>query len=278
MPSPGLPILPAELAVQIDSRFGRGWSLAAFGASRRTYAVRVGGRSMAVVKTLRPDRRPEDVCRALEIVRTHDVACPALLASVRAAAGWFALFEYVEGHGPDASSGTWAAMWSVAFSLLPRLAGICERVASWDLEREWLDNVASAASDDEAASDLFDQLRQRAPDGIPCLAHGDFAPQNFVLGGLGLTLIDWEDSGYARPGFDAGWLLSLNRVGAGPRWPQEVLQGTLTDLGIAASNLKWFEGMGLLRMHARAYSWSDRPFQRALVLETVRAAIREYQA
>lgn len=266
--------LPADLSVQIDARFGCGWSAAALAANRRTYAVRVEDRTVAVVKTLRADRHPDDVRRALEIVRTRGIACPALLASVPTSAGCLAVFEHVEGDGADPLSSGWADMWSTALSLLPRLASIRERVAAWDLENEWLAEVAPAAAEDVAAAALLQQLHDRAPEGLPCFAHGDFAPQNFVLGGPGLTLIDWEHFGYARPGFDAGWLLSLNRVGAGPQWPQEVLLETLIDAGVEPSNLTWFEGLGLLRMHARAYSWSDRPFERAFVLETVRAAIR----
>lgn len=270
--------LPAELAVQIDSRLGPGWSVAPLGVTGQTYAVWVGGRTAAVIKRLRPNRRPEDVRRALEIIRACGVACPVLLASAPASAGWLALFEHIDGHSPDPSSSEWAEMWSAALSFLPRLTWIRERVASWDLESEWLENVAPAAAEYEAASDLLRRLRDHAPDGIPCLAHGDFAPQNFVLGAQGLALIDWEEVGYARPGFDAGWLLSLNRVGAGPRWQQEMLLGTLINMGIAASNLNWFEGMGLLRMHARAHSWKDRPLERALALETIRSAIWAYAA
>jgi aminoglycoside phosphotransferase (APT) family kinase protein len=234
---------------------------------------------VAVLKTLRPVRHPRDVCRALELARAHGIGCPTLLASAAAPSGWLALFDHVEGHVPDPLSTAWPKAWSAAVSLLTQLSRIREHVASWDLESEWLDNVAPAAAEDEAACDLLCRLRERAPDGVPCFAHGDFAPQNFVLGGpAGLTLIDWEDCGYSRPGFDAGWLLSLNRIGAGPRCEQTVLHRRLIDeTGVVDTNLKWFEGLGLLRMHARAYAWTDRPLERAFILEAVRLAISSHR-
>jgi Ser/Thr protein kinase RdoA (MazF antagonist) len=268
------PLLPPEFATQIDARFGRRWSLAPLGRNRRTHAVRLGDRAVAVVKTIRSDREPHDVERAFRLLRTHGVACPALLTAIRAPTGWLALFEHVDGVEPDPSSLAWGDTWSAALSVLPRLAGIRERIAAWDLEREWLAFVAPAAVEYEAANELLERLRESEPGGTACLAHGDFAPQNFVVGDRGVTLVDWEDLGYARPGFDAGWLLSLNRVGAGPRWPHDVLLRKFVDMDIAPANLRWFEAIGLLRMHARAHSWTDRPLERTVVLETVRYAIR----
>jgi hypothetical protein len=266
--------IPAALVAEIESRFGRAWTVLPLGTGRRTLAVRAGGAIRAIVKILQLDRRPEDVSRTLEMIRQHGVACPALLTSVRTSVGWVALFEHVEGHRPVLGSAEWAETWSAAFALMLRLAAIHERVAAWDLESEWLALVAPAAGEDEAAADVLHRLHERPPAGPLCLAHGDFAPQNFVLTAEGLTLIDWEHLGYARPGFDAGWLLGLNRVGTGPRWPQDRLAQRFAEMGLTRWNLKWFEGMGLLRMHARAHGWQDRPWERTFGLEMVRAAIR----
>jgi Ser/Thr protein kinase RdoA (MazF antagonist) len=275
---PTPPQLPIQLAAEIASRLGSDWSIVSLAATGRTYAVLVGNRIVAVVKMLRLERRPDDVRRVLETVRAHGIPCPALLGAAAGAACWFALFEHVGGRRPDRSCEGWASMWSAAFSTLRHLAELSAPAAPWDLESEWLQLVGPAAAEDDAAADLWNQLGERRPGGTRCLAHGDFAPQNFVLADLGLALIDWEDVGYARPGFDAGWLLSLNRVAAGPGWPQGRLMKELTQLGIAASNLRWFEGLGLLRMHARAHAWDDRPVERDFVLETVRSEIREYLA
>ncbi len=96
------------------------------------------------------------------------VACPALLASAPASAGWLALFEHVDGEGPDPCSESWTEVWLEALALLRQLSAIRERVAWWDLESEWLDAVAPAADENEAAADLLHRLREeRAPDGIP---------------------------------------------------------------------------------------------------------------
>jgi hypothetical protein len=270
------PSIPAALVGEIESRFGPAWTVRPLGTGRRTLAVCAAGATRAVVKALAVDRRPEDVARTLEMIRAHGIACPALLASVRTSVGWLVLFEHVEGHRPVLGSAKWAETWSAAFDLMPRLTAIHERVAAWDLESEWLELAAPAAAEDEAAGDLLHRLRERTPEGRPCLAHGDFAPQNFVLTAEGLTLIDWEHLGYACPGFDAGWLLSLNLVGTGPRWPQDRLAQRFAEMGLTRWNLKWFEGMGLLRMHARAHAWRDRPWERTFGLEMVRTAIREW--
>lgn len=278
MPPPPPPQLPIELAAEIESRLGSAWSIVPLAATGRTSAVLVGDRIVAVVKMLRPERRPDDVRRVLEALRAHGIPCPALLGAAAGEASWFALFEHVGGCRPDRSSEGWASMWSAAFSTLRDLAKLPAPAAPWDLESEWLQRVEPASAEDGAAADLWNQLRDRRPDGTRCLAHGDFAPQNFVLADPGLTLIDWEDVGHARPGFDAGWLLSLNRVAAGPGWPHGRLMKALMQLGIAASNLRWFEGLGLLRMHARAHAWNDRPLEREFVLETLRSEIREYLA
>jgi hypothetical protein len=53
------------------------------------------------------------------------------------------------------------------------------------------------------------------------------------------------------------------------------LLASFMEMGLSASNLSWFEGMGLLRMLSRARSRRNA-FERELIVERLLAAIREF--
>lgn len=259
---------------QLAPLFGAEPTLAPLGTSGRTFSVTLGARVAGVAKRMARERRPADVARLLELVRRHGLAGPSLIGHLDLDDGaWLGVFTHVAGEAPRPGSPNWQATWDQAFAWLTRLALLVEPPGAYDLEAHWLARAAGPACDDDACLAMLQALRATRPGGPAVLAHGDFAPQNFVLAGAELALIDWEEIGRACPGFDGGWLLALNRVGAGPRLPQTVLWHRLVDAGLPAAALRWCEGLGLLRMHTRAHGWSPDE-RRTAVLARVRAAVR----
>lgn len=210
-------------------------------------------------------------------VANASIPCPPLLDCLEHQGSWFALFEFLEGK-PLYWSGAGDAGQSGVFELLARVAHVTLPPTSRNIEREWLDRVSSLRADEASAARLLDDLEAHPPNGMPCLAHGDVAPQNLLDTLSGLALIDWEEVGAARPGFDAGWLLALNRIGAGLRVSRRVLLERAAGLGIPLSNAVWFEKLGLLRLQWRAQSLLTSHPHVCGILEKVRAAVGQSAA
>lgn len=206
------------------------------------------------------------------LAATSPPLAPRALGGFEDRGAGYVIWEFVEGAQHPPGTPGWSSMWADAQTLLDRLAA-SELRPPWDLERLWLERVAAAPFADEPAERAREWLCARAPDGEPRLAHGDFSPQNIVLARGVARLIDWEEVGVARPGFDAGWLLAQNRAGAGPRLPQPVLEDTLTGRGVSRDDLRWFEGLGLLRLLWRAETLTIADDVRPRVLAGVRQAI-----
>jgi hypothetical protein len=271
------------LVARLARLLGRAPTLSPLGSSGSTFALTIDGRVRAVAKRVVDAARVPDLDRLLTLVRGKGLPCPSVLGGVEVEGTWYAVFSHLAGRELALGSCDWEPAWERAFEWLVQLGAIVEPPLSRDLEDHWLDLVDESARIDAACCAVQRVLRAAPPSGPRTLVHGDFAPQNFLLGADGLALVDWEEAGRARPGFDAGWLLALNRVGAGARMHRSVLFGRLAALGLAPPNLRWFEGLGLLRMHARALAWREAPARKTAVLGTavlgtVRHAARSYLA
>jgi aminoglycoside phosphotransferase (APT) family kinase protein len=240
------PLLDATARAEVEARFGAVRQAVAVGSRPGTFIVVAGGRRL-VAKTLRngwtaaETERLDDVLAAAAVPRAPLLACSA---------EW-AFFGWVEGTPPRPASAGWDAAWDAAFTLLVALRSVRPPLAA-DPGARWLERVAETAGACPAAADAL-AIVTPAPAAARSLAHGDFAPQNFLHSPAGLVVVDWEEAGAADDGFDAGWLLALNRLGAGPRLPRPELAARLEGSGFAAAALRRWEGVGLLRMHYRVH-------------------------
>jgi aminoglycoside phosphotransferase (APT) family kinase protein len=228
-----------------------------------------------VLKQIQEDRDPDHYLDVLkELAQMLRGICPRPLTVLSAdQTGWYVLFEWVSGQGPS-STVLDDATWGSVVERLRTLAN-CNIVPEWHLESMWLDRLEQHISDEPAAAFILDTLRRKRPKGERTLAHGDFIPQNFVLGSSGIVLIDWEEVGSAPPGFDAGWMLAHTQIGAGARSHAEMLRG-LTAAGFRKSNLYWFERLGLLRLLFRARSLPVEEAHRKQIRAVVDQAVYRY--
>ncbi len=217
---------------------------------------------------------PGDFERLFTVLASRGFPCPPLLLTVATDDAWYAVHAHIEGTTPDPASPNWGSMWAQAFDVLGHLSDLSAADAPWDLDATWIDVLSSSDLKDPGALELLEAMVESRPSGIRCVAHGDFAPQNFLIGSDRLWVVDWEQVGHAHPGFDAGWLLALNGIGAGPRMPPEVLRRTLLQRGFRDQNLQWYEGLGLLRLYFRAgtlaLSAGTRRFLEGLVAAQIR--------
>jgi Ser/Thr protein kinase RdoA (MazF antagonist) len=222
------------------------------GPAGRALVIR-GDRGALVLKWMSEDRPADAFGRALDALGRAGVRCPRLLGEIPADGRWLALLSYLPGL-PLSVSGAerWASLWRQAVWVLTRIAALPASLAPWDLRQAWLRRLAGRLGAWPAAARLLDRLNAAPPGGAPAPAHGDFAPQNFLDRHGRLAVVDWDDLGMAEPGFDGGWLLALNRIGAGPRMERARLWARLTTCGLPGENLAWFEALGLLRMLHRA--------------------------
>jgi aminoglycoside phosphotransferase (APT) family kinase protein len=239
-----------------------------------TWRLLADGR--AIVAKRMPQAHPPAAFRqTIAAIQRASIGCPRLLDCLEQGEHWYALFAFVDGV-PLPQRRPVDIGWDDVFMLLARLATVTRPLPPRNIERHWLERVSSLRRHDAMAARLLNALTEHAPIGIPCLAHGDFAPQNVLDSASGLVLIDWEEAGASSPGFDVGWLLALNRIGAGLRMNREALLARATALRIPISNAIWFEGLGLLRLEWRATSWlTTRPHLGAVV-EKIRSAVSEF--
>src|SRR3990167_4173195 len=170
-----------------------------------------------VVKKMTRSYTPSAFREYYARVQSAGISCPNLVACF----GWehscFACYDYSKGRIPVPGKQEWDKAWKKALDWLSRFQTVVSASPSWNLEKLWLKRALKICSSDPLGNRLLRWLRGNPVQGKWCAAHGDFAPQNWIWSGNSLILVDWEEPGYSRAGFDAGWLLALNRVGAGPR-------------------------------------------------------------
>lgn len=237
-----------------------------------TYRIRAGNAAL-IAKRMDNCRAPGEFTLFFNAMKSVRIPCPELLKCIELDECWFALFPFIEGHIPRHSS---PAVQKETFELLVKLRNFSATVPGWNLEEMWLSRFTGPAFSSNPAKVLLENLLKSAPDGKQTLAHGDFAPQNFLQTEKGLILLDWEETGKAHTGFDAGWLLALNSIGAGLQMAERLLFEELLRAGFPERNLLWFKGLGLLRLLYRAHTLTIHPSVRrnltAKILEAIRAA------
>lgn len=219
---------------------------APLGASGGTWVASVDGERL-IVKRMGAQRPPEDYVPLFHHVAELGIG-PPFVAPIPEPDGWFAVFRFVEGRQPPAGDPVWQLVWQKVPGVLERL-GSATVVPPFDLLDHWRGVLTAHDFGGAPARQLQETLFEDEPGGLPVvLSHGDFSPQNFVLVGNDLVLIDWEQAGRAPAGFDAGWALALLGAGAAPAPGVDP-----AGLGWAeGGHLRWFVRLGLLRMLWRA--------------------------
>ena len=138
---------------------------------------------------------------------------------------------------------------------------------------EWTQRLSAFRYRDAAAELLRRRLFAQRPSSTPVLAHGDFAPQNLLEIPTGALLVDWEQCGSAPQAFDAGWLSALVRAELTPTGSPASLTRQLERLQIDADELRWCEGLGLLRLLYRVRTASMSANGRSAAAARLRVAI-----
>jgi hypothetical protein len=245
------------------------------GRSARTFVIETE-RATVVAKRMDYVRAPGVYTELFDRLNERStLPCPRLLLTVPFSDCWYAVFTHVDGVVPNPANPTWSGVWREAFTLMQRLREEKEIVPPWDLKAMWLDRLLQVDLPDPFARNLLHRLLETPIEDQVHLAHGDFSAQNLLCTKDGLMLVDWEEVGVAPVGFDAGWVLALNRIGSGPQQsPQEVFND-LAGRGFPESNLRWYEGLGLLRLLYRAMTLSMSEVTRAFVMQRVRSAISD---
>ncbi len=256
----------------IIEKFGAVTSVTMAGRSQSTFILHTPGGKL-VAKRMRYDRDPEHYFELLtSLAEMSSRFCPRLLDTVAAQNCWYAFFEWISGDCLPFLPSDADFIWRSTLLLLGRMR-TCSFLPKWPLESIWLDRLAKQMSNDAAAAFILASLRCSVPDGPRLLTHGDFSLQNFIRSSDGVVLVDWEEVGSAPPGFDAGWMLALARLGYGPPQSHDEMVDAFVDAGLSKSNLSWFETLGLLRLLFRARTLPMTPDHRLLVLPLVQQTV-----
>lgn len=270
------PMLHAPLRAALDRVVGKALSVRAIGRSGSSHIVETE-KATLVIKRMSSERSPAMYAERFGYLSSLEpLIAPNLVAVVDVGDCWYAVFEHIEGSLPSPGDGGWSSFWQRAFDLLVRLRSLPNVPVEWRLESTWLDCLSNFAFGFAPAEALLNRLLGTQPLGPRTWAHGDFSGQNLIMASHGLVLIDWEDLGSAPAGFDAGWLLALNRLGAGPQVSPLGLFGVFNNLGFPEENLRWFEALGLLRLLYRAKTLNLPPPVEALIVQTTQIAIASY--
>ncbi|MCC7054316.1 MAG: aminoglycoside phosphotransferase family protein [Gemmatimonadaceae bacterium] len=282
----GIGELPPSVRDGVRLLCGDPWQATPVGRSGATLLLS-GTRGRCILKLLPADLAGVDIAVVLQCVRAAGVAAPALLglwqesSGAEAAAGTaaprWAAFEFVAGQVPRPGSAGWSQLWSgaghtlqqLARVELPALPGVLPRPAE-----TWRHRVATLDASGGVAA-LRARLDETPPSPLR-FAHGDFAPQNMLLAGPRLVLLDWEAFGHAPAGFDAGWVCALNAIGAGPQFAPRQLEAWLAPLELSPAEVWSGTGMGLLRLLWRASGWARRDAALQPVVDRVALAIARH--
>jgi aminoglycoside phosphotransferase (APT) family kinase protein len=245
------------------------------GFSRSTFVLSTT-RGEVAVKRMSADHDPAQHLDLIEqISRPPYRFCPRALGAVTVdATRWYALFEWLGGGHRLQSHDSADLLWCSALDLLERMRD-CAVVPERRLESIWLSRLEAHFSADATASALLAALSRSVPEGPRTLAHGDFSVQNLVWGWGGFVLVDWEEVGSAPPGFDAGWMLALARMGHGPQVDHREMQEAFLKAGFPRSNLIWFEALGLLRLFFRTRTLPMAEGLRRMVVVALARAVSE---
>ncbi|MGH8929965.1 MAG: phosphotransferase [Egibacteraceae bacterium] len=268
-------MVPAAVLIQIRQTVGAIHRVTPVGRNGRTWIAETDARRV-VVKRMSLDHDPHQ-CSVVfaELVALSSSPFPGFVAALEHGESWYGLFNYVEGRTPHPDDTDWDRVWCTVLNQLTLLRDRAGIVPTWDVGQLWLKRFAELPTD-TLISSLLKDLTSFAPIGRFTVAHGDLGAQNLLVTASGLKFLDWEEIGGSFEGFDAGWLLALNRVRAGPQWPHERLLDELFDRGYAESNLRYFERIGLLRLLYRARTLPMGEHLRALITGIVMSAIKEY--
>lgn len=246
-----------------ENRMGEGaWR--PIGRSGNTWLLDGAQQLVAKAMTSQHDQ-DEYVCMFREI---GDAGIgPQLVAVIEDSDAWYAVCRYVTGCHPTAfDSPTTELVWAQIPLLLDALSR-CTKVPRFDVLNHWISVLDRLRFSDPSAQQLCRDLLRTVPSGTCVLTHGDFAPQNLILAGDRLMLIDWEQAGGAPIGFDAGWLLALSAAGVVSGGHPAVFATKLANGGdIPAQTLRWFVRLGLVRL-----LWRVNTLE---IVEPVRTLIR----
>lgn len=236
---------------------------AALGHGGRSWVVAVGGERL-VVKRLGGERAIDDYVPLFNHVARLGIG-PRFVGAIPGTDGWYAVFEFVPGRQPPAAHPDWDLVWRQVPAILALLRSPAA-LPAFDLLDHWRAVLAPYRFPDGAGRQLQELLFADEPDGQPVVAaHGDFSPQNFILAGADVMLIDWEEAGRAPIGFDPGWAIAVVEAGAAPGGDTSALLARLRRSAPDQAALRWFVRLGFLRMLWRA--------QTLPLTELVRAAI-----
>lgn len=233
----------------------------------------------ALLKRMSPSRSPDAVAEVLAaLAARHPPRAPALVRVVRLAGEdeWYGLFSWLDGSPRRPEDAGWPAAWRQVLELLavlrdatPPTSGLPRLTERWMAELSAMDHL------DAIAELLRRQLFEHPPDGPAGLAHGDFGLQNLVWAQGEVALVDWEELGLAPAEFDGGWLLAMSTVGATPSLRVDELVPRLLELGLEAERLRWYQGLGLLRLLWRSRALSLPPARAGAIAQRVRGAMVE---
>ncbi len=249
--------LDHEVKTDVEAALGRITAHEPVGRSIETQAL-VIGEQRYLLKPMSDERRPAAVGGVLDSLASCSPAlAPRLLHAVELPGRphWYGVFEWVEGVTRRQDSPDWPGAWDRALRLLATLREqppVDEGLPR--LAEQWLTRLEAVRWHDALAELLYTRLQQELPRAPLVLAHGDFAPQNLVWAQGRAMLVDWEELGRAPAEFDPGWLLTLSSMGATPSLHPEALRARLIDEGLDDGHLRWFQGLGLLRMAYRSRS------------------------
>jgi aminoglycoside phosphotransferase (APT) family kinase protein len=250
----------------------------ALGANGRTWRIERDDGPW-LIKRMSSSRSPEAVTEVLAGLSTTEPArAPALVQAVWPPDedGWYGRFTWLDGHPRRAEDPGWPVAWAQALELLAMLHDTAPPTSGLPpLTEQWVARLAAMDHLDAIAALLRRQLLDDLPGGSLGLAHGDFGLQNLVWIGGEPALVDWEELGLAPAEFDGGWLLTMSAVGATPSLATDALRSRLTGMGLEPDRLRWYQGLGLLRLSWRMRALSLPPSRAGAMAQRVRAAMVE---
>jgi hypothetical protein len=225
------------------------------------------------VKEMSAERDPEAFASLFAPAASHPLPAPRWRGHGRGTRDWLSVFAFEEGEGIGLA---WSPWWEQALDLLVVLRSWPGALPPWDIQALWLERLTAATSRRSPAGEVLARLRPVSPRGCAALAHGDFAPQNIIVGKNGPVLIDWEEAGRAAAGFDAGWLLALRCIGCGVDLSYDRLTGELYARGFERDALRWFEGLGLARLAWRVLALPLGPVVRVRLYQAIEPALQAW--
>ena len=264
-----------EISQSWDADLGVIKSVVPLSRLSRTYKI-LTSKSVYTVKRLVDLPDPGAFVTTYRALHLHGIPCPRLETYWQQKSNLYCVFQFLEGSRINPKDSSWSLGWQKAYRWLDFLNTLNQDIPHWDLEKRWLTRFEGQFDDHPEARVLWSLLKDFSTVGDRRVAHGDFAPQNMLMGPQGWFILDWEEMGAARPGFDAGWVMALNLQGSGPKVEQTTLEQTMEKLGIPQFNLAWYTGLGLLRVFYRGLTLPLDPFVKELTLLGLKAPLKRH--